>query len=642
MARRKAGRFEGGTKPADAALAPRTALGRRWTGIGWVSMSACWARACASSRRRRRPRGAVARTYAVHAASATKATVRPSRGGSSGIAMPTKPPSTHASWQVVSLRPNALACTCVGMSRWMVASRENLAIACASPADQPEQRERPDAVEQRGQQRRRPRRRPARAPRPSPGVIRCSVEAARVPSDAAEAGGADHDADHHAGAERAVRPHVGVAQQERHEHQQEAAEEPRARSWRAARTRPGRGSACAAGRAARCCPPGRARTARPRPRWSRPPAGSRIAQTVAMTNSSERVAQRPLRARPATPARRSAPRREAPTMPASETRPLALTRVKSRGSRRGTAAARVTPYALDETSTPSAAAKTSAEPLVDRRGQHPAEEGAHRHRRADRPAPAVREPVEERADQRRHDRERQHRQAEEQRDLVARLARRHLEEQAAGQRDRHRGVAGGVEDVHLDQPVQAGLAGALGLRGAAGLDHGEPAGPRRAAPQRAQPAAGRLRPAGEAAPDLAGPVGSRDRRRGDRHPCGCSSLQRCGSSATHPSCPTARPNLTQPPPMGDTCAREHPRHHRRAARPSRRRAGLGRRRRPRRAARGRRRRRRRRPPRRGQRGGAGGHPPVRLHPQGVRRLALVGHRHPRLAAQGASPSTRSC
>ena len=50
-------------------------------------------------------------------------------------------------------------------------------------------------------------------------------------------------------------------------------------------------------------------------------------------------------------------------MPESDTRPLALTSVKSRGSRRGTAAARVTPYALDETSTPSAAAKTSAEPL---------------------------------------------------------------------------------------------------------------------------------------------------------------------------------------------------------------------------------------------------------------------------------------
>ena len=51
--------------------------------------------------------------------------------------MPTKPPSTHASWQVVSLRPNALACTRVWMSRWMVASRENFASACASPAASP-------------------------------------------------------------------------------------------------------------------------------------------------------------------------------------------------------------------------------------------------------------------------------------------------------------------------------------------------------------------------------------------------------------------------------------------------------------------------------------------------------------------------
>ena len=39
----------------------------------------------------------------------------------------------------------------------------------------------------------------------------------------------------------------------------------------------------------------------------------------------------------------------APTMPASETRALALTRVRSSGSSRGTAAARVTPYALDAT-----------------------------------------------------------------------------------------------------------------------------------------------------------------------------------------------------------------------------------------------------------------------------------------------------
>ena len=233
-------------------------------------------------------------------------------------------------------------------------------------------------------------------------------------------------------------------------------------------------------------------------------------------------------------------------MPDSETRPFALTRVKSRGSRRGTAAARVTPYALDETSTPSAAAKTSAEPLADRRRQRPAQEGAHRHGRADRPAPAVREPVQERTDQRRHDRERQHRQPEEQGDLVACLTGRHLEEQAAGQRDRHRGVAGGVEDVQLDQPVQAGLAGALGLRGAAGLDHGVLAGPSRTSPQRAQPAAGRLRPAGEAAPDLAGPVGGRDRRRGDRHPMRVlvpPALRVLGHD-THPAACVPQPDTT--------------------------------------------------------------------------------------------------
>ena len=90
--------------------------------------------------------------------------------------------------------------------------------------------------------------------------------------------------------------------------------------------------------------------------------------------------------------------------------------------------------------------------VIDRAGQAPDQEGADRHRRADRPAAAVAEPVEERAEQRRDDRERQHRQAEEQRDLAAGLAGRDLEEQRAGQRDRHRGVAGGVEGVHLDQP----------------------------------------------------------------------------------------------------------------------------------------------------------------------------------------------
>ena len=156
-------------------------------------------------------------------------------------------------------------------------------------------------------------------------------------------------------------------------------------------------------------------------------------------------------------------------------RPLALTRVRLSGSRRGTAAARVTPYALDETRQPSASGNSQVDSVRHRRRQPPDQERADRHRRADRPAAAVAEPVEERPEQRRHDRERQHRQAEEQRDLAARLAGRHLEEQRAGQRDRHRGVAGGVEGVHLDQPREPRPVGALGVRGAARLAQGEPA-----------------------------------------------------------------------------------------------------------------------------------------------------------------------
>ena len=45
----------------------------------------------------------------------------------------------------------------------------------------------------------------------------------------------------------------------------------------------------------------------------------------------------------------------AAAVPVSEMRELALTSVNSAGRSRGTADARVTPYAFDETSTPSAA-----------------------------------------------------------------------------------------------------------------------------------------------------------------------------------------------------------------------------------------------------------------------------------------------
>ena len=104
-------------------------------------------------------------------------------------------------------------------------------------------------------------------------------------------------------------------------------------------------------------------------------------------------------------------------------------------------------------------------------GHQPAQERAQGHRAADRPAAAVAEPVEERAEQGGDDRERQHRQPEEQRDLPARLAGLG-EEQGAGQGDRHGSVAGGVERVQLDQPVEAGVAGALGVRGPPRLPEG--------------------------------------------------------------------------------------------------------------------------------------------------------------------------
>ena len=100
----------------------------------------------------------------------------------------------------------------------------------------------------------------------------------------------------------------------------------------------------------------------------------------------------------------------------------------------------------------------------DRVGHQPAQERPQRHRGADRPPAAVAEPVQERPDQGRDDRERQHRQAQEQRHLSTCLARLG-EEQGAGQGDGHGSVAGGVERVQLDQPVEPGVARALGARG---------------------------------------------------------------------------------------------------------------------------------------------------------------------------------
>ena len=77
-----------------------------------------------------------ASTNTDQASSTTAATIRPSRGWS-GIAMPTKPPITHASCSVVSLRAKAGCCTRSGTSRWIVESSDSLARHWASPAVKP-------------------------------------------------------------------------------------------------------------------------------------------------------------------------------------------------------------------------------------------------------------------------------------------------------------------------------------------------------------------------------------------------------------------------------------------------------------------------------------------------------------------------
>ena len=252
---------------------------------------------------------------------------------------------------------------------------------------------------------------------------------------------------------------------------------------------------------------GRAGSARPGPRRRR----SRPARAAgsprwwpARTARTRSAATTPPRT--PTPARRSAPRRRRRPCRPGRCRPLALTRVRPSGQQAGYGGRAGDAVRLGRH---EAAQREREEPRRlgrDRGRQPPDQERADRHRRADRPAPAVAEPVEERPDQRRHDRERQHRQAEEQRDLAAGLARRDLEEQRAGQRDRHGGVAGRVEGVHLDQPGQARAVGALGAGGAPRLAQGVPpgaAGARARTPATARPVLWAPVPSGSARPSRA-------------------------------------------------------------------------------------------------------------------------------------------
>ena len=79
------------------------------------------------------------------------------------------------------------------------------------------------------------------------------------------------------------------------------------------------------------------------------PGGQQDRQDRAADEDQERVAQRPLRPERRRASTASGAEIAAPATPASEIRELALTRLSSAGSSRGTAAARVTPYALDAT-----------------------------------------------------------------------------------------------------------------------------------------------------------------------------------------------------------------------------------------------------------------------------------------------------
>jgi hypothetical protein len=124
----------------------------------------------------------------------------------------------------------------------------------------------------------------------------------------------------------------------------------------------------------------------------------------------------------------------------------------------------------------------------------------------------VGEAVEERSDQRRHDRERQHRQGQEERHLVACLTGRHLEEEAAGERDGDRRVAGGVEGVHLDQSREPGAVCTLGVGRATGLADGVAAEAAGHPGDAGDPAAGGPH---TLAGDLAGDLRSRAQRAAD-------------------------------------------------------------------------------------------------------------------------------
>ena len=101
----------------------------------------------------------------------------------------------------------------------------------------------------------------------------------------------------------------------------------------------------------------------PSPRLESTRSGSRIASTVASTKTAK-----PNRSDHSGPITDSAPAigaaTAAPTTPARPVRALALTSGRCSGVSRGTAAARVTAYALEQTRTPSAAGNSQPESVI--------------------------------------------------------------------------------------------------------------------------------------------------------------------------------------------------------------------------------------------------------------------------------------
>ena len=196
-----------------------------------------------------------------------------------GSAMPMKPPTTQDSWSSVSERANVPARCRSGTSRWISASSDSLPSDWASAGGEAEQRRRWAA------------RRTAAtttATAASASSATTTVTCGRDPAQhraepdadgAAEAGRADHQRRAAASGVSSQPGNGSVAQQERHEHRQEAADSSRSPALQRSATTTPRGTPGRCGRAAQ-----RATGGSPRRRLSTR-AGSRIARIVAPTKT---------------------------------------------------------------------------------------------------------------------------------------------------------------------------------------------------------------------------------------------------------------------------------------------------------------------------------------------------------------------